>query len=170
MATKAQQRYAKANGKHGGTTMVNVFKRPANIALVLVVATLYVTIGTWVLTSEEKESVAVDNGGLVIAYYQNDYQRYAIEELTKRDQLEQYPCLHELWTKESNWRPKARNKSSNAYGIAQLLPITWKLVEFKQTDDGYTQVDAGLAYIKRKYGSGGAICRAYAHHLAKGWY
>jgi hypothetical protein len=108
--------------------------------------------------------------GRVIAYYNNDYQRYAVDKLSKMDMIEQYPCLFELWTEESNWRPKARNKSSGALGIAQLMPETWKNIEMKPTLDGYRQVDAGLAYIERKYGKKGGICRAWAHHLAKNWY
>jgi hypothetical protein len=107
--------------------------------------------------------------GKVIAYYQNDYQRYAIEELVKRDNLEQYPCLYELWTKESNWRPKAKNKESTAMGIPQLLKGTWKNIGLKPTWDGYKQVSAGLKYLDHRYGKKG-VCRAYAHHLAKGWY
>jgi len=107
--------------------------------------------------------------GKVIAYYNNDYQRYAVDKLIQMDMLEQYPCLFELWTKESNWRPKARNKSSGALGIAQLMPATWVNIDTKPTLNGYKQVDAGLVYIERKYGKKG-ICRAYAHHLAKNWY
>lgn len=107
--------------------------------------------------------------GKVIAYYNNDYQRYAVDKLIQMDMLEQYPCLFELWTKESNWRPKARNKSSGALGIAQLMPATWVNIDTKPTLNGYKQVDAGLAYIERKYGKKG-ICKAYAHHLAKNWY
>lgn len=107
--------------------------------------------------------------GKVIAYYNNDYQRYAVDKLIQMDMLEQYPCLFELWTKESNWRPKARNKSSGALGIAQLMPATWVNIDTKPTLNGYRQVDAGLVYIERKYGKKG-ICRAYAHHLAKNWY
>jgi hypothetical protein len=107
--------------------------------------------------------------GRVVAYYNNDYQRYAVDKLIQLDMLEHYPCLFELWTKESNWRPKARNKSSGALGIAQLMPETWVNIKTKPTLNGYKQVDAGLAYIERKYGKKG-ICRAYAHHLAKNWY
>jgi hypothetical protein len=107
--------------------------------------------------------------GKIIAYYQNDYQRYAIDRLMKQGDLEQYTCLYELWTEESNWRPQAKNKSSHALGIAQLMPRTWKILKIKPTSNGYRQVDAGLAYIDRHYGKG-AICKAYAHHLAKGWY
>lgn len=107
--------------------------------------------------------------GKVIAYYQNDYQRYALDKLIEHDDLEQYPCLYELWMRESNWRPQALNKHSKALGIAQLLPATWVNIKAHPTKDGYRQVDAGLRYIKHRYGTKG-ICKAYAHHLAKGWY
>lgn len=107
--------------------------------------------------------------GKVIAYYQNDYQRYAVDRLVEHNMLEQYPCLYELWIRESNWRPKALNKRSKAMGIAQLMPATWVNIKVKPTWDGYKQVDAGLRYIKHRYGTNG-VCKAYAHHLAKGWY
>ena len=121
-----------------------------------------------VLKTPARQYVLPEQGRL-IAYYQNDYQRYAIDKLIKQGDLEQYPCLYELWTKESNWRPKALNKSSHALGIAQLMPRTWKILHVKPTLDGYKQIDVGLVYIDRHYGKG-AICKAYAHHLAKGWY
>lgn len=107
--------------------------------------------------------------GKVIAYYHNDYQRYAIDRLVERNTLEQYPCLFELWTRESNWRPSALNKNGGAYGIAQLTPKTWKILGIKPSKNPEIQINAGLMYIDRHYGKGG-ICRAYAHHLAKGWY
>jgi hypothetical protein len=107
--------------------------------------------------------------GKVVAYYQNDYQRFAIDELAKRDNIEQYPCLYELWMRESNWRPKANNKESSAMGIPQLLSSTWKNIGHKPTWDGYKQVLAGLDYLDHRYGKKG-VCRAYAHHLAKKWY
>jgi membrane-bound lytic murein transglycosylase MltF len=108
--------------------------------------------------------------GKVIAYYQNDYQRYAIDKLIEQDNLEQYPCLYELWMRESNLRPEAKNKKSSAMGIPQLLNSTWKNIGVKPTWDGKKQVEAGLKYLDRRYGKTGGICRAYAHHLAKGWY
>ena len=106
----------------------------------------------------------------VIAYYNNDYQRYAIGQLVKQNKLEQYPCLYELWMRESNWRPKALNKSSGASGIAQLQPNTWRIIQVKATKDPFKQIDAGLLYIDRHYGKARGICKAYAHHLALGWY
>ena len=115
------------------------------------------------------EQIVKPPHGKVVAYYQNDYQRYAIDKLIEQDNLEQYSCLYELWMRESNWRPQALNKTSNAMGIAQLMPKTWVNIKVKPTFDGYKQVDAGLRYLERRYGNKG-VCRAYAHHLAKGWY
>lgn len=106
----------------------------------------------------------------VIAYYNNEFQHYAIGQLIKQNKLEQYPCLYELWNRESNWRPAAHNRNGGAYGIAQLKPSTWAILKIKPTKDGFKQVDAGLKYIDRHYGTTGGICRAYAHHLAVGWY
>lgn len=115
------------------------------------------------------ENIVKPPKGRVIAYYQNDYQRYAIDKLVEANMLEQYSCLYELWKRESNWRPLALNKRSKAMGIAQLLPKTWVNIKVKPTKNGYAQVDAGLKYIKHRYGTNG-VCKAYAHHLAKGWY
>jgi hypothetical protein len=147
--------------------MREVFKRQANIALVLVVSLVTLLLAWWMSTVPQLLD-SKPKAGTVIAYYDNDYERYAVDELTRTNRLEQWSCLHELWQLESNWRPTALNKDSHAYGIAQLKPVTWVLVKFKQTSDGYTQVDAGLAYIQRHYG--GNICGAYAAHLAQGWY
>jgi soluble lytic murein transglycosylase-like protein len=108
--------------------------------------------------------------GQVIAYYENEYQRHAIQRLTEQNKLEQYPCLYELWQRESNWRPAAYNRHGGASGIAQLKPSTWQNIKTSPTADGFKQVDAGLKYIDRHYGKSNGICKAYAHHLAVGWY
>ena len=129
-----------------------------------------VVLGIFLVFNPRVQITAHAPKGEVVAYYINEYQRYAIQRLIEQDKLEQYPCLYELWTKESNWRPAALNKSSKAMGIAQLMPQTWVNIKVKPTKDGFKQVDAGLLYIDRKFGKNGGICRAYAHHLAKGWY
>lgn len=137
--------------------------------LLIVVATLAIDSrffeqGTTISGSTNDEPMA----GEVVAYFENEYQRYAVDLLIQQGKLEQWTCLYELWTRESNWRPKAHNKKSGAYGIAQFMPATWSLVGFKRTDDGFTQVEAGLAYIQRKYG--GNICKALGSNLSRGWY
>ena len=129
-----------------------------------------VVLGIFLVFNPRVQIIAHAPKGEVVAYYTNEYQYHAIQQLIKQDKLEQYPCLYELWMRESNWRPAALNKSSKAMGIAQLMPATWVNIKVKPTKDGFKQVDAGLLYIDRKYGKTGGICRAYAHHLAEGWY
>jgi hypothetical protein len=128
-----------------------------------------IVLGLLFILREPAQMIVKPPHGKVIAYYQNDYQRYALDRLVELNMLEQYSCLYELWMRESNWRPEAKNKKSSAYGIPQLLNSTWKNIKVRPTRDGYKQVDAGLRYIKHRYGSNG-VCKAYAHHLAKGWY
>lgn len=106
--------------------------------------------------------------GTVVAFHENKYQQHAIELLVQKNKLEQWSCLYTLWTRESNWNPKSLNRKSGAYGIAQFMPETWELVGYKKTNNGFTQVEAGLAYIQRKYG--GNICKALGSNLGRGWY
>jgi hypothetical protein len=79
----------------------------------------------------------------------------------------QFSCLQSLWGKESGWNPNAQNRGSTAYGIAQFLDSTWAGTGIAKTSDGYRQIDAGLIYIDRAYGS---PCGAWAHSRADNWY
>lgn len=139
-----------------------MFKRSV---IVFLISTLAVVIDNKLFEQTQPNN---STPGTVIAYYENEYQQYAIELLTERGEINEWPCLYTLWTRESNWRPNALNRKSKAYGIAQFMPETWALVGEKRTNDGFKQVDAGLAYIDRKYG--GNICKALANNLARGWY
>jgi hypothetical protein len=82
--------------------------------------------------------------------------------------LQQFACLEKLWTKESQWKEKARNPSSGAYGIPQSLPAG----KMASAGGDYltnpaTQIKWGLGYIKDRYGK---PCSAWSHSQAKGWY
>jgi len=93
----------------------------------------------------------------------DDFRAYAKQKVG----ASQFSCLDKLWTRESHWNNKADNPSSTAYGIAQLLDSTWSHTGIKKTSDGYRQVDAGLVYIDKVYGS---PCNAWAHSQKTGWY
>jgi hypothetical protein len=93
----------------------------------------------------------------------DDFRAYAEQKVG----ASQFSCLDKLWTRESHWNNKADNPSSTAYGIAQLLDSTWSHTGIKKTSDGYRQVDAGLVYIDKVYGS---PCNAWAHSQKTGWY
>jgi hypothetical protein len=80
----------------------------------------------------------------------------------------QFACLNKLWTKESNWRYKARNKSSGAHGIPQALPAT--KMESIGTDwrtNPVTQISWGLRYIEVRYET---PCKAYKKFQRSNWY
>jgi hypothetical protein len=82
--------------------------------------------------------------------------------------IDQFPCLDKLWTKESHWTTTASNKSSGAYGIPQALPGD-KMAAYGsdwQTNP-VPQIKWGLNYIKGRYGT---PCDAWAHSQSTGWY
>jgi hypothetical protein len=72
----------------------------------------------------------------------------------------QFHCLDKLWTRESNWRHKAANPSSSAYGIPQILHLSKKLSTVQQ-------IGRGLQYISERYGT---PCKALAHSMRFNWY
>ena len=80
----------------------------------------------------------------------------------------QWNCLEQLWTRESNWRPDALNKTSvrqngkkvHAGGIPQILGMNPQL-------SIYEQVNRGLIYIESRYST---PCRALNFHNRAGWY
>ncbi|WP_285240157.1 lytic transglycosylase domain-containing protein [Pseudarthrobacter sp. MEB009] len=81
---------------------------------------------------------------------------------------EQFPCLSQLWMKESGWRTTATNPSSGAYGIAQSLPAGKYASAGSDWLTNYrTQIEWGLGYISGRYGS---PCAAWNHSIAYNWY
>ena len=86
-----------------------------------------------------------------------DYKTYSLYLLDFN--YKEYYCLEMLYTKESNWRPDAKNGSH--YGIPQGRS------EYLATLDGWGQVRWGLDYIGHRYGE---PCVALDHWKAKGWH
>jgi SLT domain-containing protein len=93
------------------------------------------------------------------------YQAYALDQLGGN--TGQSSCLNQLWQRESGWNPSAQNPTSTAYGIPQFLNSTWASTGIAKTSDPYRQIDAGLIYIKNRYGS---PCAAWAFWQAHKWY
>jgi hypothetical protein len=81
----------------------------------------------------------------------------------------QYRCFSQLMGKESAWNPKAKNPTSTAQGVGQLLDDTYKNLGMKHSKAEVPQVVAALAYIGRKYGSAGP-CGAWRHWQKNNWY
>jgi hypothetical protein len=88
------------------------------------------------------------------------YLRYARSEVSRsRWHSSEYSCLVKLWERESHWNPKAKNPTSSASGIPQILGL--------KTPIPKNQIDSGLKYIKHRYGT---PCKALQHSYRTGWY
>lgn len=78
----------------------------------------------------------------------------------------QYKCIDQLYTKESNWNPSARNGSH--YGIPQMRN------EIMLSKNPLQQVDLGVKYIAHRYGltanNKPNACKALHHLKTKGWH
>jgi hypothetical protein len=80
----------------------------------------------------------------------------------------QYTCLSQLWTKESNWNYKSRNKKSGAHGIPQALPASkMSIISTEWRTNPVTQIRWGLRYISVRYET---PCKALAKHKRSNWY
>ena len=71
----------------------------------------------------------------------------------------EYKCALELYTKESNWRPNAKNGPH--YGIPQGKSI------YLKTADPIAQVRWGIKYVNSRYNG---MCNALHHFKVKGWH
>jgi len=96
---------------------------------------------------------------------QVDSKEIARELLDKKS----FRCLAKLLGKESAWKAGAKNPTSSAKGIGQLLDATYRNLGMKHSEASVPQLVATLAYISRRYGSGGT-CAAWAKFQHSKWY
>lgn len=85
-----------------------------------------------------------------------NYKLYAYNQLKDWDQ---FICLVELYEKESNWNPKARNYSH--HGIPQGRSTYLARVGYKK------QIRWGLRYIEARHQT---PCKALQHFREKNWH
>ena len=78
---------------------------------------------------------------------QVDSKKMAKALLTKKE----YSCLAQLLGKESAWKPSAKNPTSSAKGIGQLLDATYRNLGMKHSQASVPQLVATLAYIHRRH-------------------
>jgi len=102
----------------------------------------------------------VDKEALLRAYAYENPKAYALTLFSEYGWADsEMTCLDQLWTKESNWRHKADNPNSTAYGIAQILGETKK--------HPADQIANGLRYIEHRYGT---PCEAWKFWRSHYWY
>lgn len=119
-----------------------------------------------IMTGSEATSVLVE---LAPTPDPGSTKGYALEKVNEYEwDYSQYSCLVKLWERESNWRTTALNSSSGAYGIPQSLPAE-KMASAGNDwrTNPETQINWGINYIDRRYGS---PCAALAHSDIHNWY
>ena len=79
---------------------------------------------------------------------------------------DEWTCLDNLFTRESNWRSWAANPRSSAFGIPQAM-LSLHPVPADFRTNAATQITWGLDYIAGRYRT---PCRAWAHFERHGWY
>ena len=81
--------------------------------------------------------------------------------------MKQWGCLRNIWQNESHFNPKAFNKDSGAYGIAQFMPSTWGNYNVVKTQAAKKQIQYGIIYIEKRYGD---ACNAWNFWKRHYWY
>ena len=94
---------------------------------------------------------------------QVDAKQLAKKLLTKKE----YSCLSKLLGKESAWKSSAKNPTSSAKGIGQLLDVTYRNLGMKHTEASVPQLVATLAYIHRRHLT---PCNAWEFFKQKNYY
>ena len=89
----------------------------------------------------------------------NTVEIYKLYAHTKLLNAKEFHCVNLLWTKESQWNPRSKNKHSTAFGIPQLLKM-------KETNP-FKQIDRGLRYIQHRHST---PCEAWSFFKLKGFY
>ncbi len=80
---------------------------------------------------------------------------------------DQWDYVEMIVYKESGWNHTAQNPTSTAYGLFQFLDATWGNVGGEKTSDPYLQIEYGVKYIYKRYGTPEL---AWSFHRAHNWY
>ena len=92
---------------------------------------------------------------------ESDYKLFA--QILARNEYgwghKEFQCMDNIYTNESHRNPKADNKKSTAYGIAQMLG--------EDSKDWTIQIANGLKYIEHRYGT---PCMAWKFWQENKWY
>ena len=125
--------------------------------------------------AQEAQSAGDTSGGTGIQTTAPPADPTAAEEIGKEELVDfgfsestQWPCLYDLWERESGWNVYAENPSSGALGIPQSDPGNkMASVASDWETDPTTQIKWGLGYIQSTYGT---PCAAWQNELDVGSY
>lgn len=79
----------------------------------------------------------------------------------------EWNAINAIVQRESGFNPNAQNPTSTAYGLFQFLNGTWAGTGIAKTSDPAAQSEAGMRYIRQRYGT---PLNALRFRNANGWY
>jgi len=134
-------------------------------AIAIFVATLPHVVGAWLITHTPLKPILVEVPGSIKPLmidnktFAKALARAKVNKMFDNPKR-QWSALAKLWGKESAWNHQAKNPTSSAYGIAQVLNTPRNsTIEY--------QINRGLKYIVHRYGTPE---RAWAFWQRNGWY
>ena len=131
--------------------------RRRRLARAIVILALAMTLS--VADQEKIYTADADSKETIKPFHEMNLKLYLHNKL---NDWEQFECANWLGIKESNWRPKAVNKESGAFGIFQHMS------EHAPKWDAYQQIDKHIEYINHRYD--GSWCKALRHLETQGWH
>jgi len=139
--------------------MKSQFNRFASFLAILTTVSLVASVWSATRTIREVQIVTVKE-----AIVMTDKQRIDlfIDELLEPKSAK---CFRNILMAESNMRPQAKNKSSGAMGVGQLLASTYHNIGLKHSNDGLAQTVAAIAYVSRHWN--GSMCAAWHNEQTK---
>lgn len=135
-----------------------------SISMICLMVAVSITSGLAFSSATTKVKVVIVQAQPVLDDQQK-VEQFVHELMVKR----QANCLLWIFNKESHINPKAKNRHSSAKGVGQLLESTYRNIGLKHSADPLAQVVASIAYISRRYGSGGA-CSAKSFWQKNSYY
>lgn len=80
-------------------------------------------------------------------------REYAFRVVTEKWNEAEAQHYDDLIYRESSWRHDAQNPGSSAFGLPQFLDSTWSYVGCQKTTDPKIQIDCGIKYVEKVYGT-----------------
>ena len=130
-------------------------------AIVLSVATMPHAVGALLMPPKLPATVSLQ-GALMIDHklFAKMTAKTKLNKIFGKNANREWKALSKLWGKESAWNWKAKNPTSSAYGIAQVLGTP------KNSTIEY-QVNMGIRYIIHRYDT---PTKAWKFWQRNGWY
>lgn len=131
-------------------------------AIIIIIATVF-SLSLRVASAEAPEPVIE-----VPQEISNDpVKTYAYKRVVAQFGANNWVYFNNVIVRESRWKCTAKNPSSTAYGLGQLLDSTRASLGFTKSSDCYDQVEEAIVYIKDRYKT---PQRAWSFWQANSWY